>query len=420
MSFMDRAVQRVVSIFRDPPPVEISTDFRVSRTSSMLASKSAMRYDSTRSVLAPIQNRIAIDAAAIPIRHVEVDEFGQFISIKQSELNDRLTYMANLDQTGTAFIQDAVQTMLGEGVAALIPVEFRPAGDNSFEILSIRVGSISQWFNDSVIVKVYNDAIGDDQEIRLPKSFVAIAYNPMYPVMNDSNSTMTRLIDALALLDVADSRFYSPGLDLIVKLPYVVKSERKQEIASQRLDELEAQLQDRQYGIGYIDATEQVTQLNRPATNNLLDKVDKLTKQLHSQLGVPPTIFTGDASQEELVSYLNRTVLPVVTAITEAMVGTFFTRTAIRQHNSIRAMPSLFKMAPIETMAEAADKLTRNEIMSSNEVRAAFCLPKREEESADELRNKNLNRADNEPTSKAPEKELTIESTTNVKEQSNA
>lgn len=419
MSFMDRAVQRVVSIFRDPPPKEISTDFRVSRTSNMLASKGAMRYDSTRSVLAPIQNRIAIDCAAIPIRHVEVDEFDQFIGVKQSELNDRLMYMANLDQTGTAFIQDAAQTMLGEGVAALVPVEFRVLGDNSFEILSIRVGSITQWFNDSVMVKVYNDAIGDNQEVRLPKSFVAIAYNPMYPVMNESNSTLRRLVDALALLDVADTRYYSPGLDIIVKLPYVVKSERKQEIASQRLDELEAQLQDRQYGIGYIDATEQVTQLNRPATNNLLDKVEKLTQQLYSQLGVPPTIFTGDASQEELVSYLNRTVLPVINAITEAMVGSFFSRTAIRQRNSIRALPSLFKMAPVEVMAEAADKLTRNEIMSSNEIRAAFGLFKRKEANADELRNKNLNRSDNEPTANENKKDQ-IESTTNLKEQTNA
>jgi len=417
MSFMDRA-KRAISIFREPTPATIFTDYQVSRISSLTASKGAMRYDSTRSVLAPIQNRIAIDAAAIPIRHILVDEFDKFVGVKQSELNDRLTYMANIDQTGPAFIQDGVQTMLGEGVAALVPVEFMPIGDNQFEILSIRVGSITQWYNDSVIVRVYNDAIGDTQEIRLPKSFVAIAQNPMYPVMNESNSTMRRLIDALALLDVADSRFYSPGLDIIVKLPYVVKSERKAEEAGRRLDALEAQLKDRQYGIGYIDASEQVTQLNRPATNTLLDKVDKLTNQLYSQLGVPPTIFTGEASQEELVSYLNRTVLPVLNALTQAMVGTFFSRTAIRQGNSIRGLPSLFKMAPVEVMAEAADKLTRNEIMSSNEVRAEFGLVKREEQSADELRNKNLNRSDNQPTDTAPQKEL--DSTINVKEQPNA
>jgi hypothetical protein len=348
-------------------------------------------------VLAPIQNRIAIDAAGVPIRHVLVDEFKQFLKVKESELNDRLSRMANIDQTGKAFIQDAVQSMLSEGAIALVPIEVssNPKFGGGYDILSMRVATITEWFNYSVRVSVYNELTGEREEKILPKSFVAICYNPMYAVMNESNSTMRRLIDALALLDVADSRFYSPGLDLIVQLPYVIKTEKRQEEAARRLDALESQLQDRAYGVGYIDASERVTQLNRPATNTLLSKVEALTEALHNQLGLTPAIFSGTASQEEMVAYNNRTVLPVLDAIIEPMLGAFFTRTAISQGNSIKAFPNLFKMAPLEVVSESADKLTRNEIMSSNEVRAAIGLWKREEESADELRNKNLNRSDN-------------------------
>jgi hypothetical protein len=287
--------------------------------------------------------------------------------------------------------------MLSEGAVALVPIEIsrNPNFGGSFDILSIRVATITEWFNYSVRVSVYNELTGEREEKVLPKSFVAICYNPMYAVMNEANSTMSRLIDALALLDIADSRFFSPGLDLIVQLPYVVKTEKRQEEAARRLDALETQLKDRAYGVGYIDASERVTQLNRPATNTLLTKVEALTDALHKQLGLTPAIFSGTASQEEMVAYNNRTLLPVLDAIVEPMLTAFFTRTAISQGNSIKAFPNLFKMAPIEIVSEAADKLTRNEIASSNEIRAAIGLRKREEASADELRNKNLNRSDN-------------------------
>lgn len=396
MSFMDRAKQ-AYNILRNREEPYIPPEFTVSSVTNSAASINRLRYDTTKAVLAPIQNRISIDASSVPIRHVMTDENKQFLYVKESELNDRLTYMANVDQTGRALIQDAVQTMLSEGVAALVPVEVsaNPYYGGSYDILSLRVATITQWFNYSVRVSVYNELIGEREEKTLPKSFLAICYNPMYSVMNEANSTMRRLIDALALLDIADSRFYSPSLDLIIQLPYTLKTDKRVEEANRRLAALEEQLQDKQYGIGYIDATERITQLNRPATNTLMEKVNTLTEALYSQLGLTTAVRQGTATQEEMVAYNNRTIIPVINAIIEPMVGAFFTRTAIRQGNSIMAFPNLFKMAPIEIVSESADKLTRNEIMSTNEVRAAIGLPKSKDPSADELRNKNLNRSDN-------------------------
>lgn len=419
MSFMNRAKKAFNVMLDREEPIHIPPESMVTSIDSMAASAYRMSYDTSKAVLAPIQNRIAIDAASVPVRHVLVDEYKQFTQVKQSELNDRLTYMANIDQTGRNFIQDAVQTMLNEGAVALVPIEVsaNPRFGGSYDILSLRVATITEWFNHSVRVSVYNELTGNREDKTLPKSYVAICYNPMYAVMNAPNSTMNRLISALALLDVADSRFYSPGLDIIVQLPYVVKSEKKQLEAARRLDAIEEQLADRQYGIGYIDATERVTQLNRPATNVLMDKVNSLTEALHSQLGLTPEIFRGTASQEVLVSYSNRTILPILNAIVEPMIGSFFTRTAIRQGNSIMAIPNLFKMAPIGEVAEAADKLTRNEIASSNEIRSAVGLPRSEAESADELRNKNLN----EPEKKAVnEQSKESETSDNPKEQQDA
>ncbi len=355
------------------------------------------RYDTGQSVLAPIKTRIAIDASAIPIKHVLVDELGQFTETRQSELNDRLTLMANIDQTGTAFIQDAVMTMLENGACALVPIEVsnHPNSAGSHDILSMRVGTIEEWYNYSVRVEVYNELTGDRTQTTLPKSFVAICYNPLYAIMNEPNSTLRRLIDKLALLDVADGRLYSNSLDLILQLPYTLKNDRRQAEAERRLAILEEQLYESKYGISYIDATEKVTQLNRPVTNTLSSTVDGLMESLHNQLGLTPTIFAGTASPEEMIQYANRTVLPIVRTLTEAMIGAFFTRTAIRQGNSVLAFPNLFKMAPLDVFADAADKLTRNAIMTSNEVRAVVGLQPSKEPDADALRNKNLNQSDN-------------------------
>ena len=328
---------------------------------------SGLRYDTNNSVLAPIKTRISIDASSIPMYHVLIDDLGQFVETKQSELNDRLTIMANVDQTGTAFIQDAVMTMLEEGACALVPIEVSGSpSSGTYDILSIRVASITEWFNYSVRVSVYNELTGDRTEVVLPKSYVAICYNPLYAVMNEPNSTLRRLIDKLALLDVADGRLYSPQLDLILQLPYTLKNDRREAEAERRLTALEAQLYDRKYGVGYIDATEKITQLNRPVTNTLSDTVNGLTESLHSQLGLTPSIFAGTATDEELIAYNNRTILPIMKSLTGGIIGAFFSRTAIRQGNSVMVFPDLFKMAPLETTAEAVDKLTRNAIMTSN------------------------------------------------------
>lgn len=402
-SFMDR-LKLSYNILRNRG-LEVGPEQMITSTIPSLLS-SSLRYDTNNSVLSPIKTRIAIDASSIPINHVLVDELGQFVEKRQSELNDRLTIMANVDQSGAAFIQDAVMTMLENGACALVPIEISGSpSSGTYDILSIRVATITEWFNYSVKVNVYNELTGDRVEKILPKSYVAVCYNPLYAVMNEPNSTLRRLIDKLALLDTADNRLYSRQLDLILQLPYTLKNERRETEAARRLESLETQLYDRKYGIGYIDATEKITQLNRPVTNMLFESVEALTSSLHSQLGLTPAIFSGTASEAELVLYNNRTILPIMKALTDAMVGAFFSRTAIRQGNSIMVFPSLFKMAPLETTAEAVDKLTRNAIMTSNEVRAVFGLVPSEDPDADALRNKNLNQSDNTPQPQQPIKE---------------
>jgi hypothetical protein len=390
-SFMDR-LKLSYNVLRNKG-VDVGPEQMVTSTvpSSIYSS---LRYDTNNAVLSPIKTRIAIDSSSIPVKHVLVDELGQFIETRQSELNDRLTIMANVDQSGTAFIQDAVMTMLEDGACALVPIEISGSpSSGTYDILSMRVATISEWFNYSVKVEVYNELTGDRVSKLLPKSYVAICYNPLYPVMNEPNSTLRRLIDKLALLDVADGRLYSPQLDLILQLPYTLKNERREAEAARRLESLEGQLYDRKYGVGYIDATEKITQLNRPVTNTLSETVEGLTDSLHSQLGLTPSIFAGTATEGEMVLYNNRTILPIMKSLTDGMVGAFFSRTAISQGNSIMVFPNLFKMAPLETTADAIDKLTRNEIMSSNEVRAVFGLVPSEDPEADVLRNKNLNKA---------------------------
>ena len=409
-SFMDR-LKASYNVLRGSGP-EIGPEEMVTSTFPS-STYSRISYDAASAVTAPIKTRIAVDAANIPIRHVVVDEFGQYTETKKSELNDRLTIMANIDQSGTAFIQDAVMTMLENGACALVPVEVSSnPSSGTYDILSIRVAPVVEWFNYSVTVDVYNEFLGEKQHKTLPKSFVAIAYNPLYPIMNEPNSTLKRLIDRLALLDVADNNFFSSQLDLILQLPYTLKNEKREAEAIRRLESLENQMNDRKYGVAYIDATEKITQLNRPATNTLFDTVTKLTESLHSQLGLTPSIFAGTATQEEMLAYNNRTILPIVKSVTDSITGAFFSRTAIRQGNAVMAFPDLFKMAPLEAFAEAADKLTRNAIMSSNEIRSVVGLHASEEPDADALRNKNLNQSDNvvPGEEKEPEEEAPISS----------
>lgn len=404
-SFMDR-LKTSINILSGRTTLEMwDPNDQSNRTTSFMPASGSHRYmsDTTKAVLAPMIARIAIDAANLPMRHVIVDEFRQFKELKQSELNDRLSIRANLDQSGTAFLQDAFMTMLYTGACVLVPVEISSDPTNGgFDILSMRVGSVLQWYTKTVDVYIYNELTGDYITKNLPKEFVAIAYNPMYAVMNEQNSTLSRLINRLNLLDSADGRLFSPQLDLILQLPYALKSSRSQAEAERRLDALYTQLEDRKYGIAYIDASEKVTQLNRPVTNELFKTVQQLTESLHSQLGLTPEIFAGNASQEEVIQYNNRTILPLVSALADAMVGSFFTRTAIRQGHYVMAFPNLFKMAPLSQIAESADLLTRNEIITSNEVRAAIGLKPSKDPEADELRNKNLNKPVEQESAKPP------------------
>jgi len=405
-SFMDR-LKLSYNVLRSKGPTVAPTQMVLSASPSSVYS--GLTYSTEASVLAPIKTRIAMDAANIPMRHVLVDERKQYLEDRTSELNDRLTIMANIDQTGIAFIQDAVMTLLEEGACALVPIEISGSPDSAtYEILSMRVARVVEWMNYSLRIEVYNELTGSREEKVLPKSFMAVCYNPLYAVMNEPNGTLRRLVQKLALLDQADGRLYSPQLDLILQLPFTTKTSRRQTEADRRLESLENQLYESKYGIGYIDPTEKVTQLNRPVTNTLADTVDGLVSSLHSQLGLTPSIFAGTASQEEMLLYYNRTILPVLNALTGAMIGAFFSRTAIRQGNSVMVFPSLFKMAPLEAFADAADKLTRNAIVSSNEVRAVVGMPPHPDPDANALRNKNLNQSDQglpgqEQTEKPPD-----------------
>lgn len=405
-SFMNRA-RSAYKVLRGTP-FSIEDDDMVTSYVPVGSSNSyRVSYDSTTSVLAPIQTRIAIDAANVPLRHALVDELGKFLGVKQSELNDRLSLSANIDQTGTAFMQDAVMTMLNEGSCVLFPTETsaHPSTGN-YEIMSMRVGTVSEWFNYSVKVEVYDELAGIRKSIIVPKSYVAIIYNPLYAVMNETNSTMKRLIDKLALLDIADGRLYSAQLDLILQMNYSASSPRKKTEARRRLAEFEDQLYERKYGVAYIDGNEKITQLNRPVPNSLVQTVEGLTESLHSQLGLTPAVFMGTASQEEMLAYNNKTILPILKAMAEGMTVSFFSRTSIRQGNVIKPIQDLFKMAPLIDLAEAADKLTRNEIMSSNEVRAEMGLVASKDPDADELRNKNLNRSDQVLPGEEPEQQV--------------
>lgn len=394
MGFMDR-LKAAYSIIADPQSTvpAVPTDGMVTSIAPSSMYYQRVAHDSSRAVLAPIVSRISMDVANTPIRHVRVDENGRYLeTINGSELNDRLTLRANIDQSGVAFLQDAVTTMLYLGAVAMVPVEVSANPDRSvYEILSLRTAEITQWFNRSVEVQVYNEFTGQRVAKTLPKGYVAIAYNPLYAVMNEPNSTLRRLIDRLALLDVADGKQFSPQLDLIIQLPYTLNNERRQEAAAARMETITKQLEDSKYGVAYVDATEKITQLNRPVTNNLVETVGTLTESLHAQLGLSPGIFSGTASQEEMLAYYNRTIKPVLNAIIDAMQTTFLTRTALRQGHRIAAFPDLFKMAPLSEFATAADTFTRNAIMSTNEVRAVMGLEPSEDPSADELRNKNLN-----------------------------
>lgn len=368
-----------------------------------------------RSIVTSVYNRIAMDVAAISINHVRLDENGRFTSVINSSLNDCLTLSANLDQTGRAFIQDVVMSMLDEGCVAIVPVDtsIDPKRSGSYEIESMRTGKVIEWRPNHVKVRVYNDKTGFKEDILLPKSSVAIVENPLFSVMNEPNSTMQRLIRKLNLLDVVDEQTSSGKLDLIIQLPYVIKTEARRQQAEDRRKMIENQLSGSKYGIAYTDGTERITQLNRSVENNLLKQVEYLTNMLYSQLGISQEVMDGTADEKTMLNYNNRTVEPIISAIIDEMKRKFLTKTARSQKQSIMFFRDPFKLVPVENVAEIADKFTRNEIMTSNEFRQVIGMKPSDDPKADELRNANISAPNEDPIpiedENAPIDDLSIE-----------
>ena len=362
-----------------------------------------------RSIVTSVYNRLALDVSSIAIKHVRLDENGRFKEEVDSGLQNCLNVEANIDQTGRAFLQDVVMSMLDEGCVAIVPVDttIDPAKSGSYEINTMRTGKILEWYPAHVRVRVYNDRKGIHEEVVLPKSAVAIIENPLYAVINEPNSTMQRLIRKLNLLDVVDEQTSSGKLDLIIQLPYIIKSEARRKQAEERRKDIEMQLSGSKYGIAYTDGTERITQLNRPAENNLMKQVEYLTSMLYSQLGLTQSIMDGSADDKTMLNYYNRTVEPILAAITDEIKRKFLTKTARSQKQTIMYFRDPFKLTPVLDLAEIADKFTRNEIMTSNEIRQIVGMKPADDPSADELRNKNLNQSneaiDNKEAAPSPE-----------------
>ena len=351
-------------------------------------------YGNERSIVTAIYNRIAMDCAAIDIRHVKLDENGRFTDIVKSKLNDCFELEANIDQTGRAFMQDVVMSMMDEGCVAIVPVDTtaKPDGTGAFDVITMRTGKIVRWYPQHVTVSAYNELTGKKQEIRCRKRDVAIVENPLFAVMNEPNSTLQRLIRKLNLLDVIDEHNSSGKLDLIIQLPYVLKGELKKRQAEERRQAIEKQLIGSKYGIAYTDGTERITQLNRPIENNLMSQIEYLTNMLNSQLGITQSIMDGSADDKTMLNYYNRTIEPIVSSIADEIKRKFLTKTARTKGQSIEYFRDPFRLVPVSDIAEIADKFTRNEIMTSNEIRQIIGMKPSADPGADELRNKNLNK----------------------------
>ena len=355
-----------------------------------------------RSIVTSVYNRIALDVAAIDIRHVQLDAEGQFCDVVQSGLNNCLSTETNLDQTGRAFIQDAVMSMMDEGCIAIVPVDTDddpddPDDTTGYQILSMRVGRIRDWYPKHIRVELYNEETGRKQDIVVPKSTVAIVENPLYAVINEPNSTMQRLIRKLNLLDAVDEQSSSGKLDLIIQLPYVIKTEARRKQAEKRRKDIAQQLAGSKYGIAYTDGTERITQLNRSLENNLMKQIEYLTSMLYSQLGITQSILDGTADDKTMLNYYNRTIEPIIAAIVDEMKRKFLSKTARSQNKSIKFFRDPFKLVPVADLAEISDKFTRNEIATSNEIRQVIGWKPSDDPKADELRNSNLSQPNESP-----------------------
>lgn len=403
MKFLDR-LQHAYNSFLNRDP----TDYYREVGSGYSYRPDRVRFTggNERSIVTSVYNRIALDTASINIIHARLDEDNRYSETIDSALNRCLTKDANIDQTGRGFIQDVVMSMLDEGCVAIVPVDtsVNPKQSGAYDILSMRTAKIIQWYPQHVKVRVYNDKTGMKEDLTLPKSFVCIIENPLYAVINEPNSTMQRLIRKLNLLDVVDEQTSAGKLDLIIQLPYVIKSEARREQAEKRRKDIEMQLSGSKYGIAYTDGTERITQLNRPVENNLMKQIEYLTNLLYAQLGITQTILDGTADDKTMLNYYNRTIEPIISAIVDEVERKFLTKTARSQKQAIKFFRDPFKLVPINEIAEIADKFTRNEITSSNEIRTVIGFKPSKDPGADELRNKNLNQSkiQNEPTGEEP------------------
>lgn len=380
--------------FRNRDPTNNYSDSRnMGYGSYTRQDRTRMHVTNERSIIMSVYNRIALDVSAVNMQHVRLDENGRFVESIDSGLNNILSLEANIDQTNRAFVQDMIMSMFDEGVVAAVPVDTTNDPETgSYDIQTMRTGRIVSWFPHDVRVRLYNEDKGIREEITLPKSQVAIIENPLYSVMNEPNGTLKRLLKKLSLLDAIDEQSGSGKLDLIIQLPYVIKSEARKEQAEKRRKDIEFQLSGSKYGIAYTDGTERITQLNRPAENNLMNQIEYLTKMLYSQLGITESVFDGTADEKTMLNYNNRTIIPILSAITIEFKRKFLTKTARTQKQSIEYFRDAFANVPVSELANIADKFTRNEILSSNEVRSVLGYKPSDNPEADELRNKNLNK----------------------------
>lgn len=373
-------------------------DYRWGIGSTSRPDRTRLSPNKERTIIASIYNKIATDVAAVKFQHVKVNTDGRFEKIISSGLNECLNVEANIDQTGREFIFDAVLSMFDEGVVALVPVETSVSikDNNTFDILSLRTGRITQWYPEYVRVEVYDEKDGRKKEIILAKSKICIIENPFFSVMNENNSVAKRLIDKINLLDNLDDRAYRSKLDLLIQLPYSVKSPARQKLAKERVQALENQLENSAYGVGYIDSTERVTQLNRSIDNQLVEQIEDLKNDLYSQLGITKAVFDGTADEKTMLNYQNSTVEPILSAITNEMTRKFLTKTARTQGQKVQFIIDPFRLVPVDNIAEIADKFTRNEILSANEIRSIIGVSPVADERANELRNKNINASDDQ------------------------
>lgn len=404
LSFSSR-LRHAWDVFRNREPTYDYQD--TGPSTSYRPDRTRLTGGNERSIVTSIFNRIALDVSSINIKHCRIDNNGRFKEFINSSLDNCLNLEANIDQTGRAFMQDVVMSMLDEGCVAIVPTDttLDPNATTSYDIQAMRTGKILEWYPNHVRVRVYNEKTGKQEDIKLPKSMVAIVENPLYAVINEPNSTMQRLMKKLVLLDAVDENTRSGKLDMIIQLPYVIKSDARKSQAEKRRKDIEEQLKG-PYGIAYIDGTEKVIQLNRPIENNLMTQIEYLTKLLYSQLGITEEILNGTANEQTMLNYNSRTIEPIVSAIVDEMKRKFLTKTARSQNQTIQFFRDPFRLVPVNDIAEIADKLTRNEILTSNEIRQIIGMKPSNDPKADKLINSNLNQAKN-ATEEIPIEEMT-------------